>query len=114
MKVKAFVFLYVSYMIDLNKFDSRTSSEYLIRHDVDDTGDYSIHQYSIDAVIRGGLLGCFTRNICESVENPADAYMFAAAPQMIDEIIELRAKVAKLEAIINLVSSNLNPSVPNE
>ena len=60
------------------------------------------------STFKEAVLGAFTRTICENIENPTDAYMFAESPKMIDEIIDLRSKVAQMESIINMISSNLS------
>jgi len=90
-------------MIDLTKFEGITSKKYLVRHTEDDSGDHTLHAYDVVAVMKWG-----TRTICECIDNPNDAIMFASAPLMVQEIIELREKVEKLEKCISMASSNLS------
>ena len=89
-------------MIDLTKFKDISSKKFIVRHTEDDSGDHTLHEYAIVAVMPWG-----TRTICDCIDNPHDAEMFALAPSMIQEIIELREKVEKLEACISMASAKL-------
>jgi len=89
-------------MIDLTKFEGITSKEYIVRHTADDSGDYTSHEYAVLALMPWG-----TRTICGGIENPHDATMFASASLMIQEIIELREKVEKLEGCISMAKAKL-------
>lgn len=89
-------------MIDLSKFEGRTSDKYVVKHTTDDSGDYTNHYYTLIAVMCYG-----PRTIGGEFDNPHDAIMFASAPEMIAEIIELREKVAELEERITTASTRL-------
>jgi len=89
-------------MIDLTKFKDITSKKFIVRHVEDDSGDHTLHSYDVVAVMAWG-----TRTICGCIDNPHDAEMFALAPSMIQEIIELREKVEKLETCISMASAKL-------
>lgn len=88
--------------IDVDKFNCRTSDCFVVKKITDDSGDYTQHSYSILAKMQWG-----DRTICEDIENPHDAMMFASAPQMIEEILSLRSKVAGLEMILERAKNSL-------
>jgi hypothetical protein len=90
-------------MVDIEKLKERSSDKYVVRHTIDDSGDYESHYYAILAVKPYGQI-----TICEDIENPYDALLFATAPDMIAEIKELRAKVVDLEKRITSAYGVLN------
>ncbi len=89
-------------MLDLSSFSGRTSNKYVVNKKTDDSGDRPFHYYDILAIMPYG-----ERTICEGLDNPHDAQLFAMAPEMVGEIIELRNKVEELERCINAASTAL-------
>ena len=87
-------------MVDIESAKGRSSNKYVVKHTMDDSGDYTSHYYDVLAVMPYG-----PRTICEGLDNPYDAILFAMAPDMLSEIIELRGKVAELEQRITTAST---------
>ena len=88
--------------MDLEQFCDRTSDNYIVKTVTDDSGDYTHYHHSIIAKMKWG-----DRTICEGVENPRDARMFASAPQMINEILWLRSRIANLEMVLEKTKNTL-------
>lgn len=83
-------------MIDLEQFKNRTPGEMLIRKTTDDSGDYVVYHYDILAKFDWGH-----RCLCEGIENPYDAMLWAAAPDLIEELKAARAEIERLKDWLN-------------
>jgi hypothetical protein len=97
-------------MVDLDYFNDITSDQFIVRTKTDESGDYKVYSYDIIA-----KTGFGQRVIVEGIENPHDAAMFAYAPDLIKEIIELRKKLAEFEEhrkiILDIISGNYHDKV---
>lgn len=93
-------------MIDLTKFKEHTSGTWRLRKVIDDSGDYTIARYDVMATYPWGDKG-----ICYSIENPYDAMLFAAGPDLIAEIEVLRERVNYLEIMLKKAASVLEEGV---
>jgi len=96
-------FFYEVGMVDIDSFKGRSSDKYIVKHIVDDSGDYESHYYSIIAIMPYG-----PRTVCEGMDNPYDALLFATAPDMIKEIVALRARLEEMEERISMASTYLS------
>jgi len=97
--------------IDLSRFGKHTSGKWVVRKKVDDSGDYVIYEYDVLAHYDWG-----DNAICYGISNPYDAELFASGPELINEIRELRERVAFLEAVIKtgLQCLDINPELRNQ
>lgn len=62
-----------------------TPGEWTIRKRVDNSGDYPFPDYDILAVAEWGPQG-----VAEAHQNPFNAALIAAAPDLVDEVVKLR------------------------
>lgn len=79
-------------MIDLERFKHRTQGKFIVRKVVDDSGDYIRDTYDILARYPWG-----NNLLCSGIENPYDATMWAAAPDLIEELRVAREQIAEYE-----------------
>lgn len=80
--------------------EKATPGEWTIRKRVDNSGDYPFPDYDILAVAEWGPQG-----VAEAHQNPFNAALIAAAPDLVDEVIRLRKWQS--EAVGILKSDNL-------
>lgn len=90
-------------MIDLSAFKNRTQGEMFIRKITDDSGDYVVHHYDILAKFDWGH-----RCLCEGIENPFDALLWASAPDLLRELEEARKEIKSLKEWIG--KAPINPA----
>lgn len=93
-------------MINLDTLLGITSDKLVVRTRKDDSGDRTFYYYDVIAVKKYG-----DQVICRDLENPVDALMFALAPNMINEIKELRDKLEKLSEAVSNASTVLHSVV---
>jgi hypothetical protein len=91
-------------MIDLEQFRHRTSDKYVVRHITDDSGDRTLHLYDIVAIMPYGQ-----RTVAEGMDNPHDAAMFAAVPELIYEVQSLRRRIEDLTDLCERMQDVLEP-----